>query len=123
MRYTRSYARAQAALLQPYQQTPVLARPLNHLVSNPDPEVPTLPSVVPEISPSVPVITRSVSILHVANPLASLHRPGLPIPSLKKKQERYGVALRVQCVTLAVASIPLDTICQRWHVTKSAIYR
>jgi hypothetical protein len=48
---------------------------------------------------------------------------GLPVPGLKRRQEQYKVALRVQCVTLYNAGIPLDIICTRWLVTKSAVHR
>jgi len=36
---------------------------------------------------------------------------GLLIAGLKKKQEKYKVALRMQCVTFFVAGILLDAIC------------
>ena len=44
------------------------------------------------------------------------------IPRLKRRQEKYRVALRVQCVTLLDAGILLDVICSWWLVTKSVVH-
>jgi hypothetical protein len=55
--------------------------------------------------------------------LPSTSVQGLPILGIKRRQERYGLALRVQCLTLYEAGIPLDIICSQWHVLKSAVYR
>jgi hypothetical protein len=49
--------------------------------------------------------------------------PGLPVAGSKSQQSQYRVALRVQCVTLLDAGIPIDVICSQWLVTKSAIWR
>jgi hypothetical protein len=51
------------------------------------------------------------------------HVRSLPKAGLKTRQARYGTALRVQCVTLFDAGIPIDIICEQWFVTKSAIYQ
>jgi hypothetical protein len=69
------------------------------------------------VVPSVPSFIRKKTRL----PPTSVR--GLPIPGLKQRQEQYGVALRVQCVTLLDAGIPIDIICSRWFVTKSLVYR
>jgi hypothetical protein len=45
--------------------------------------------------------------------------PTLP----KKKYERYGLALRIQCLTLFHASIPLHIICFKFYVLKSAVWQ
>jgi hypothetical protein len=69
---------------------------------------------------------NSNSTLPIAPSIVSTHPQAvhsLPIAGLKKKQEKYRVALRVQCVTLLNAGIPLDVICSRFFVTKSAVYR
>jgi transposase len=42
---------------------------------------------------------------------------------MKKVYERYGLALRVQCLTLFEVGIPLPIICNKYNVTKSAVYR
>jgi hypothetical protein len=46
-----------------------------------------------------------------------------PPEHLRKEYKRYGLALRVQCLTLFEVGIPLDVICQKYSVTKSSLYR
>jgi hypothetical protein len=53
----------------------------------------------------------------------TLHVRGLSKAGSKTQQARYRTALRVQCLTLFDAGIPIDIICKQWFVTKSAIYR
>jgi hypothetical protein len=66
-------------------------------------------------SATVPLVSLNTSLISTIIPKAASYIPqtilGLPIAGLKKKQEKYGVALRVQCVTLLDAGIPLDIIC------------
>ena len=153
MRYTRSQAcakvaeEAQALLLQLATQ-PLIS---DHAVSNSASAISILPSNASLSIPLTLVIVRGSSVTSVSAPLISLETPillqsssnsnstlpiapsvvsthlravhGLPIAGLKKKQEKYKVALRVQCVTLLNAGIPLDVICSRFFVTKSAVYR
>lgn len=40
----------------------------------------------------------------------------------KKKYERYGLALRMQCVTFLDTGILINTICHKFLVTKSSLY-
>jgi hypothetical protein len=113
MRYTRSQAHARAAeeaqalLLQ--LATPSL--PLHSLLDS-DTNVLNVSLHIPTVCEIVPKASLPVAAVR-----------GLPVASFKKKQERYGIALRVQCVTLFDAKIPLDVICSRWFVTRSAVYR
>ena len=44
-----------------------------------------------------------------------------PPEHLSKEYKRYGLAFRVQCLTLFEVGIPLDVICQKYGVTKSSI--
>jgi hypothetical protein len=44
-----------------------------------------------------------------------------PPKHLGKEYKRYGLALRVQCVTLFNIGIPLNIICQKYSITKSSI--
>jgi hypothetical protein len=102
---------------------------LQVIIANPNVTIPTVPLVA--LSPlvsnvdvfivSLPVHAVSLPVPTVSLPIPSIR--GLPVAGLKKKQEKYGVALRVQCVTLFDASIPLNVICSRWFVTKSSVYR
>ena len=125
MRYTRSYAHAkaaeeaQASLLQVVAQNH-LPVPEHHLPAPKHHEISAPLQTAPAFVPLVLIIVCDVSNQSVAVPSIPLVIPiavravqGLPIAGLKKKQERYGVALRVQCITLFNASIPLDIICSR----------
>jgi len=76
-------------------------------------------SIIPQNS------SNSNSTLLIAFSIISTHLQAvhsLPIANFKK-QEKYGVALRVQCVTLFDAGVLLDVICSCFLVTKSAVYR
>jgi hypothetical protein len=79
------------------------------------------PTILEE-TPFQPITNRRVSILGVVVaqvPLSFRKRlclpstivRGLPIPRIKRQQEQYRLALRVQCVTLYKARIPLNIIC------------
>jgi hypothetical protein len=127
MRFTRSQARSQAA-----EEAQAL---LLSIASQPPPpeDSPPLQTILKDV-PLELTIPHRVSIQTTAIPSAPSFRRkrtrlpptgvlGLPIPGLKRRQERYGVALCVQCLTLFDAGIPLDVICSRWLVTKSAIHR
>ena len=130
MRYTWSQARVQAA---EEAQVSLLQAVATYTSSLENPEIPTpLPTILEDV-PLEPVVACHVSISTVAVPpvLPSIRKKtrlpptgvrGLPVPGLKRRQERYRVALRVQCVTLLDAGIPLDVICSRWLVTKSAVH-
>jgi len=123
----------------------------NHAVSNSASAISILPSNTPLSVPLAPIIVRDSSITSISTPLISSETPillqsssnsnstlpiapsvvsihpqavhGLPIAGLKKKQEKYSIALRVQCVTLFNVGIPLDVICSRFFVTRSIVYR
>jgi hypothetical protein len=132
MRFTRSQARAQAAedgqaaLLQAVTTTHIDPYAyLDFLDSSSNTSDPPSPE---------PIVTRHAPIPAVAVPHvpSKTHKKtalpptgirGLPIPGVKRRQERYGTALRVQCVTLLDAGIPINIICSRWFVTKSSIHR
>jgi hypothetical protein len=144
MRFTRSQARAQAAeeaqtsLLQ--IATAQITQTHTSLIENL--EIPTpLPTILEDVPlelvipgcPSILPISVLTSTM-VASPTPAFIRKktrlpltsgvkGLPVPKLKQRQEQYRVALRIQCVTLLDARIPIDIICTRWLVTKSAVYQ
>jgi hypothetical protein len=46
-----------------------------------------------------------------------------PPEHLKKEYKRYGLALRVQCLTLFEVGIPLDVIWKKYNVIKSSLWR
>jgi hypothetical protein len=73
-------------------------------------------------TPTYPTV---LTIVHLdGTSILSLYSiQGLSVLGLKRRQERYRVALHVQCVTLLDAGIPLDVICSRWLVTKSVVHR
>jgi hypothetical protein len=89
-----------------------------------DLEVSTPFPTILEDTPLELVTNRCASVLGViVAPVPSFcckkpHLPstsvqGLPILGIKRQQERYRVALRVQCLTLYKAGILLDIICSR----------
>jgi hypothetical protein len=131
MRYTRSYARAQAAEEAQASLLQVVAQ--SHLPVPKHLEISAPLQIAPAFVPPVPVTVCDVSNQSVAVPSTPpvIRNPShsipisvrcLPIAGLKKKQERYRIALYIQWITLFGAGIPLDIICSRWHVTNSAVY-
>lgn len=137
MRVTRSYAcsqalaEAQTALLQAAEQVQAQAQAFalqvieNHAALENTAPLPTIvedellefplepvisccPSVSSVIAPTIPLLIYKKK---VCLPLTGVK--GLPVPGQKRRQEQYGVALCVQCVTLFDAGIPLDVITSR----------
>lgn len=122
MRYTWSQACIQAAEEAQVSLLQAIETSISSF-ENLEISTPLLP--IPEDIPLESVITRYASISTVAIPsvpsIPSIIRKkirlpptgvlGLPVLGLKQRQEQYGVALCVQCVTLLDAGIPLDVIC------------